>query len=208
MPLLRIRVGLPDRPGALGSVARTLGAAGADIAQVVVLERSAGRAIDDFTIGWPDGASLDVLCEAVASVRGVAVEGVWRTAEAPGVFADVEIIGRLAANPANGVAALADAAPKIFGCDWAAMLAADGSLVWASPKAPDPIARPLRPGRAGGYAFTGEDGVRYAAAPMADAERTLLLARVAAPPFHRMEVERLTQLATAADAVLGTRVVA
>jgi hypothetical protein len=31
----------------------------------------------------------------------------------------------------------------------------------------------------------------------------LLLARVAAPPFHRTEVERLIQLATAADAVLG-----
>jgi hypothetical protein len=207
MSLLRIRIGLPDRPGALGSVARTLGAAGADITQVVVLERSAGRAVDDFTIGWPDGASLDVLCEALGSVRGVAVEGVWRTAEAPGVFADVEIIGQLAANPANGIAALVDAAPKIFGGDWAAMLADDGAVVWASPKAPDPLRRPgrLAPGC---RAFTGEDGVRYAAAPMGSSGRTLLLARVAAPPFHRMEVERLTQLAAAANAVLDARLVA
>ena len=48
--LLRVRVTLPDRPGALGQVARTLGVAGADIVQVVVLERLGGRAVDDFTV--------------------------------------------------------------------------------------------------------------------------------------------------------------
>ena len=37
--LLRVRVTLPDRPGTLGQVARTLGVSGADIVQVVVLER-------------------------------------------------------------------------------------------------------------------------------------------------------------------------
>ena len=77
MRLLRVRVRLPDRPGSLGAVARTLGAAGADIVQVVVLERSAGRAIDDITVSWPQAVSFDVLCDALASVRGVAVDGVW-----------------------------------------------------------------------------------------------------------------------------------
>ncbi|MFD0851823.1 ACT domain-containing protein, partial [Actinomadura adrarensis] len=41
--LLRIRVRLPDRPGSLGKVARILGAAGADVAQMAVLERDNGR---------------------------------------------------------------------------------------------------------------------------------------------------------------------
>src|SRR5207244_9226945 len=54
--LLRLRVELPDRPGSLGQVARTLGIAGADIVSVVVLERSSGRAVDDFTVVWPASA--------------------------------------------------------------------------------------------------------------------------------------------------------
>ncbi len=202
MPLLRIRLRLPDRPGSLGTVARTLGAAGADIVQVVVLERSAGRAVDDVTVTWPDGLSLDVLCDAVASVRGVDVEGVWRTTEAPGIFSDVEVVGQMAANPPNGVVALVEAVPKIFGGDWAAMLTADGRIVHASWQAPDPLTPPPLPA-ASGRAFTGDDGVRYAFVAVGGAGQTLLLARVAAPPFHQTEVERLIQLATAAEAVLG-----
>lgn len=202
MTLLRIRIKLPDRPGSLGTVARTLGAAGADIVQVVVLERAAGRAVDDVTVVWPDGMALSALCDALAAVRGVAVDGVWRTSEAPGVFADVEVVGQMAANPPNGVVALVEAVPKIFGADWAAMLTPDGTVVHASWKAPDPLNPPPLAASAG-RAFTGEDGVRYACVPVGGPAQTLLLARVAAPPFHQTEVERLIQLATAADAVLG-----
>jgi hypothetical protein len=207
MTLLRIRIKLPDRPGSLGTVARTLGAAGADIVQVVVLERAAGRAVDDVTVTWPDGASLDVLCDALGSVRGVVLDGVWRTSEAPGVFSDVEVVGQMAANPPNGVVALVEAVPKIFGADWAAMLSPGGSVVHASWQAPNPLVPPaLHP--SSGRAFTGEDGVRYACVPVGGATQTLLLARVAAPPFHRTEIERLIQLAAAAEAVLGVSAVA
>jgi hypothetical protein len=202
MTLLRIRIKLPDRPGSLGTVARTLGAAGADIVQVVVLERTAGRAVDDVTVSWPDGVSLDVLCDALCSVRGVAVDGVWRTSEAPGVFADVEVVGQMAANPPNGVVALVEAVPKIFGADWAAMLTVDGTVIHSSWQAPDPFTPPPLT-VSSGRAFTGEDGVRYACVPVGGDSQMLLLARVAAPPFHRTEIERLIQLATAAEAVLG-----
>jgi hypothetical protein len=202
MTLLRIRIKLPDRPGSLGTVARTLGAAGADIVQVVVLERTAGRAVDDVTVTWPDGASLDVLCDALSSVRGVALDGVWRTTEAPGVFSDVEVVGQMAANPPNGVVALVEAVPKIFGADWAAMLSPGGAVMHASWQAPSPLVPPKLP-VSSGRAFTGDDGVRYACVPVGGATQTLLLARVAAPPFHRTEIERLIQLATAAEAVLG-----
>lgn len=204
---MRIRIKLPDRPGSLGTVARTLGAAGAEIVQIVVLERAAGRAVDDVTVVWPDGMALSVLCDALATVRGVAVDGVWRTREAPGVFADVEVVGQLATNPPNGVVALVEAVPKIFGADWAAMLTPDGTVVHASWTAPDPLKPPPLAASAG-RAFTAEDGVRYACVPVGRPAQTLLLARVAAPPFHQTEVERLIQLATAADAVLGVSAVA
>lgn len=207
MPLLRVRITLPDRPGSLGTVARVLGAAGADIVQVIVLERAAGRAIDDVTVTWPDGVPLNVLCDALGSVRGVGVDGVWRTREAPGVLSDVEVVGQLAANPRAGVVALVEAVPKIFGGDWAAMLDAGGEVVHASHRAPDPLVLPVPPVPAG-RTFTGTDGVRYACAAVGEPGRTLLLARVAAPPFHRTEVERLVQLATAAQAVLGVFAVA
>src|SRR3954471_4747436 len=165
MPLLRIRIRLPDRPGSLGTVARTLGVAGADIAQVVVLERSGGRAVDDITVSWPQGTSLDVLGDALVSVRGVEVDGIWRTHEAPGVFSDVEVVGQMAANPSNGVIALVEAVPKIFGGDWAAMVAGDGGVTHASWQAPDPLSVPPLP-VTGGRAFTGDDGVRYACVPI------------------------------------------
>jgi hypothetical protein len=207
MPQLRVRIKLPDRPGSLGTVARTLGATGADIVQIVVLERATGRATDDVTIVWPDGVSLNVLCDALSSVRGVEVEGVWHTSEAPGVFSDVEVVGQMAAKPEAGVIALVEAVPKIFGGDWAAMLDDTGAVVHASWQAPKQLIPPPLP-KPAGRAFTGPDGVRYACAAIGEPEQTLLLARVAAPAFHRTEVERLIQLATAAEAVLGVSAVA
>ncbi|GAB3900288.1 hypothetical protein GCM10027612_61670 [Microbispora bryophytorum subsp. camponoti] len=54
--LLRLRIALPDRPGSLSQVTGILGSAGADITQVTVLDRGDGRALDDFTVYWPDAA--------------------------------------------------------------------------------------------------------------------------------------------------------
>ena len=81
--LLRVRVTLPDRPGALGQVARTLGVAGADIVQVVVLERLGGRAVDDFTVVWPGAARVERLLAGLAAIPGVQVDGVWKAIGAP-----------------------------------------------------------------------------------------------------------------------------
>jgi hypothetical protein len=81
--LLRVRVTLPDRPGALGQVARTLGVAGADIVQVVVLERLGGRAVDDFTVVWPGASRVERLLAGLAAIPGVQVDGVWKAIGAP-----------------------------------------------------------------------------------------------------------------------------
>src|SRR5437763_227844 len=92
--LLRLRVRLPDRPGSLGQVARTLGVTGADIVQMVVLERIGGRAVDDFTVIWPAAAPVDRILAGLGAIPGVAVEGVWRSVGAPAVH--VTEIDRLA----------------------------------------------------------------------------------------------------------------
>lgn len=207
--LLRIRVRLPDRPGSLGKVARILGAAGADVVQMSVLERDGGRALDDFTVAWPAGSSIDRLIGGLGSVAGVDVEAVWPTVEPQGAFPDAALIGQLAAEPGDGLAIFTDAVPGILSADWAGLLrVASGApeLVYVSSGGIMDIGptdvRPVRP-----RAFTGADGTNYAVAPIGGLRTGLavLLARTVAPPFHRTEVFRLTQLVGAAEAVLGPR---
>jgi hypothetical protein len=209
MMLLRIRVRLPDRPGSLGKVARILGAAGADVVQMTVLERDGGRALDDFTVAWPAGTSIDRLIEGLGFVPGVEVAGVWPTIEPQGAFPDAALIGQLAAEPGDGLAIFTDALPGILSADWAGLLratSAEPALVHSSLGGSAdiglPDVRPVRP-----RAFAGPDGTNYAVAPIGGMRTGLviLVARAVAPGFHRTEVFRLTQLVTAAEAVLGPR---
>lgn len=226
--LLRLRVRLPDRPGSLGQVARTLGVTGADIVQMVVLERVGGRAVDDFTVIWPAAAPVERILAGLDAIPGVAVEGVWRSVWPPGVGgADAELVGQVAANAERGVATLVDAVPGLLSADWAAVLAvgADWALsggtgtaacdtaprvVYASWRSPGslrvPDVTPLRP-----RVFEGPGGVRFAAAPFGRAGLVLLAARGGepdapqVPAFHVTEVDRLAQLVRAAALVLGSR---
>lgn len=205
--LLRIRIRLPDRPGSLGQVARTMGAAGADVVQMAVLERDNGRAMDDFTVAWPAGAGVERLAEGLGAVPGVEIAGIWPTAEPQGAFPDAAVIGQVAAVPERGAQILADAVPAILSADWAGLAEVTGEgqaavLVHASVGGKSgedlPGLLPLRP-----RAFTGRDGVQYAVCPLAKGTVALVVARTGAPPFHRTEVFRLEQLAGAADAVLA-----
>jgi hypothetical protein len=206
--LLRIRVRLPDRPGSLGKVARILGAAGADVAQMAVLERDNGRALDDFTVAWPAGAGIDRLCDGLDSIPGVDIVGIWPTAEPQGAYPDVALIGQLAAVPDRGAITLADAVPALLSADWAG-LAETGpegtALVHISLGGLAGMELPaLEPVRA--RAFTAQDGTQFALCPITTATgstQILLVARTGAPPFHRTEVFRLAQLVGAAEAVLG-----
>ncbi|MGP4023236.1 ACT domain-containing protein [Actinomadura sp. 3N407] len=207
--LLRIRIRLPDRPGSLGRVARTLGAAGADVVQMAVLERGNGRAMDDFTVAWPAGAGVERLIEGLGSVPGVDVAGVWPTAEPQGSCPDAAVIGQVAADPARGAEILADAVPAILSADWAGLAepagegAGEAVLVHVSAGGAFgagglPELLPLRP-----RAFTAPDGTHHAICPLFAGRVALVAARTGAPPFHRTEVSRLEQLAGAADIVLA-----
>jgi hypothetical protein len=220
--LLRVRVTLPDRPGSLGQVARTLGVSGADIVQVVVLERLGGRAVDDFTVVWPGASRVERLLDGLAAVPGVRVDGLWTVAGAPVAGGpDAQLLAQVASNPADGLATLVDAVPVLLAADWAVALAVppdwadryrDGAsvVIKASWQAPDPLVvpevSPLRP-----RPLAGPDGARYAVAPFERAGLVVLAARAQAdvlPPasFHASEVDRLAQLVRATAAVLGDRV--
>jgi hypothetical protein len=228
--LLRVRVTLPDRPGSLGQVARTLGVAGADIVQVVVLERIGGRAVDDFTVLWPGAARVDRLLAGLTAVPGVKVDGVWRAIGAPvNGGHDAELLAQVAAAPANGLNTLVDAMPGLLAAEWAAALLVpadwplragagapaeplsgeDPTVVYTSWQAPDPLLIPeVTPLRA--RALDGQDGSRYAVAPFGRAGMVMLVARTSseglpAAAFHSTEVDRVAQLVKAAAVLLGDR---
>ena len=226
--LLRVRVTLPDRPGALGQVARTLGVAGADIVQVVVLERLGGRAVDDFSVVWPGASRVERLLAGLAAIPGVQVDGVWKAIGAPVTGShDAELLAQVAANPADGLATLVDAVPGLLGADWAAaaVVPADWAarsgtprplaslteptVVYASWRAPGPLRLPeITPLRA--RPLTDADGTRYAVAPFGRAGLVLVVARqdeddLPAAAFHVTEVDRAAQLVRAAAVILGDR---
>ncbi|WP_436537314.1 amino acid-binding protein [Actinoplanes sp. HUAS TT8] len=223
--LLRVRVTLPDRPGALGQVARTLGVAGADIVQVVVLERLGGRAVDDFTVVWPGAARVERLLAGLAAIPGVQVDGVWKAIGAPVSGGhDAELLAQVAANPADGLATLVDAVPGLLAADWAAaaVVPADWAarngangvnhepqVAYASWRAPSPLHLPeVTPLRARPFAEPG--GPRYAVAPFGRGGLVLLVARtdeddLQAAAFHVTEVDRVAQLVRAAAVILGDR---
>lgn len=232
--LLRVRVTLPDRPGSLGQVARTLGVCGADIVQVLVLERRSSRAVDDITMIWPGAARVERLLTSLGELPGVRVDGLWQVTGAPvGDGYDAQLLAQLADNPDDGLATMVDAVPGLLAADWAAAVAVpadwpvrdrDPSLapvgraatsargclvVKASWQLADPILVPeVSPVRA--KPMAGPGGARYAVAPFARAGLVLVAARVHGDPlppasFHRTEVDRLAQLVGAAAAVLGDR---
>jgi hypothetical protein len=232
--LLRVRVTLPDRPGALGQVARTLGVAGADIVQVVVLERLGGRAVDDFSVVWPGANRVERLLAGLAAIPGVQVDGVWKAIGAPVSGGhDAELLAQVAANPADGLATLVDAVPGLLAADWAAAafvpadwaarsgvprplpaepgfsLGAEPTVAYASWRAPAPLQLPeITPLRA--RPLAGPGSTHYAIAPFGRAGLVLVVARtdeddLPAAAFHITEVDRVAQLVRAAAVILGDR---
>ncbi|MGC5030742.1 amino acid-binding protein [Micromonospora sp. DT229] len=219
--LLRVRVTLPDRPGTLGQVARTLGVSGADIVQVVVLERLGGRAVDDFTVVWPGAARVERLLAGLAAIPGVQVDGVWRAIGAPTTTGqDAELLAQVAANPTDGLATLVDAVPGLLAADWAvaAVVPVDwasrtdgggatvGHASWRTPVPPKlPEVTPLR-----ARSVTVPDGGHFAIAPFGRAGLVMVVCRerseaLTPATFHSTEVDRLAQLVRASAVILGDR---
>lgn len=77
-----VRVWLPDRPGALGSVASRIGAVRGDVIGIDILETGEGVAVDDLLIRIPHESPIDLLVAEIEEVDGVVVEAVEAVAEA------------------------------------------------------------------------------------------------------------------------------
>src|SRR3546814_13432729 len=69
-----VRVWLPDRPGALGEVATAIGAVQAEIVGIDILERCAGRALDELAVQPHHAATVPRLVSSLRAVPRVATE--------------------------------------------------------------------------------------------------------------------------------------
>jgi hypothetical protein len=200
--LARIRLRVPDRPGALGRVASAIGAVSGDIAAVDVLQSEAGQALDDVVVRVRDGAHRGRVRDTLATVPGVAVEGVHSPEPPAAGHADLQLVAQVLARPERALQTLVDGAPAALGVDWAGLVEDPGdapvgvpmSLSTAAPAALSPVGGPftLRP-------LTVElpDGERHPGAlvPLAGCGVGLLVARAGGLAVHRSELWRLEQLA-------------
>jgi hypothetical protein len=117
-----LRVVLPDRPGALGAVATALGAVGADILSIDVIERSEDSATDDIVVELPPDRLADSLVSAAATVEGVQVESIRPYAGQIDPHRELELLERLAEDPASGLPVLCDGVARVFRAGWALAL--------------------------------------------------------------------------------------
>ncbi|MDI2127296.1 ACT domain-containing protein [Yinghuangia seranimata] len=209
--LFRLRVSLPDRPGSLARVTQALGASGADVLQMTVLERDTGRAVDEFTVSCPGEGPVGRLVEALETLAGVRVDGCWAAGEVPGTSPELDVLGQVARDPGRAVATLVDAAPGLFHAEWAVATRGSKSRSvvhssWQAPNAPKlPLVSPLRPLALEFDRTAHGAGVYGAAAPIGLSWLTLFVVRTEGPAFHRSELERLGRVVDVILGVLGTR---
>lgn len=211
-----LRVQLPDRPGTLGAVASALGAIGADILSVDVVERGSGLAIDDLVVELPSGRLPDVLITAAESIEGVEVDAVRPYAGVLDTHRELELVEDIAEDPRNGLAVFTEGVPKIIRAGWAVVVSWDGGTahrLTSSSAAPEtklqtppwlPLARAT--------VLDGEDswvpetwqqlGTELAATPLGKPDRVLLVGRPGGPMFRAAEVARLAHLAGIVSVVL------
>ena len=128
-----IRVWMPDRPGALGALASRIGAVGGDVTGIDILERGAGRAIDELVVELPDDALVELLVNEIHQVDGVDIESIRPAAEAlhdPRVDA-LETAALLvgAPTPSAAIEELCVHGVRTVGAHWGVVLdLADGSI--------------------------------------------------------------------------------
>ncbi|MDD7940396.1 ACT domain-containing protein [Actinomycetospora lutea] len=215
-----LRVVLPDRPGTLGALASALGAEGADILSVDVVERGGGSAVDDLVVDMPSSRLPDVLITAAEAVDGVVVESVRPFAGALDTTRELELVETIAARPEEGLIRLAEGVPRLFRSAWALITENTGEgtrvrRVASSAAAPETEAAELPwlplskatvldpdAGHTVPDAWTALD-TELAAAPLGRPERAVVVGRPGGPAFRPSELARLSHLAGIVATITG-----
>ena len=125
-----VRVWLPDRPGALGAVASRIGAVRGDVVGIEILERGAGRVVDELLVELPDDEVVSLLVREIAQVEGVDVEDirpVRRSAERDPLRIALDLVEQESASALLDV--LVEHVADEFEADWVAIAGEDGVTI-------------------------------------------------------------------------------
>lgn len=202
-----VRIWLPDRPGALGQVASRIGAVGGDLVGIDILERGAGRAIDELLVELSDASILDLLTRELREVDGVDVEDIRPVGDEARDQRQDALETAIALVEARAVdqllIALANRASRGFEAEWAAVISFDSpealATVGRAPEVPW-ISAFVAGSRASLRVAAGDAGPADIAWSTLDgADLTLVLGR-GGRPFRARERHQLTALVRIADA--------
>lgn len=209
-----LRVLLPDEPGSLGAVASALGAVGADIVTLDVVERQAdGTVIDDLLVELPLGGRADTLVSAARSIPGVEVTWLSRYNAGGDLHRDLEAVEAMTERPSRADRVLVDLAPGIFHADWAALItigSAGGEVRHATPGAPGlpngtvpwlPLSEPTRLELPDDWSTAGWRDLTAGAVPLGAAQTSVVIARRGGPELLNSELARLAHLAALATTI-------
>lgn len=205
--MLLIRVRLPRRPGSLGIVASALGALGADINLVEIVEKREDVELDEFILDLPPSQTVESLVATCDSLDQVQVEWVRNYPRGGGIEYDVDLHRRMTAESSQAGEILVSAAPLVFRADWSMLLevSAELRIVERSRDAPDLDADTLR----GLQPFdvthrgvvTADPGrsreVHHAMVSPMRQDRVIVVARRGEPAFFASELARLAYLTDA-----------
>jgi hypothetical protein len=202
MTFAKLRVWLDDHPGTLGTLASLIGGHDGDVVGIDVLERGAGRVIDELVVQIPHPDVIDEIAATLAATRGIDVES---AVTLPGPLPDPrvdalelasQLLAQLDVDPL--LRTLSEATRLQFRAQWSIVM---------DPVAPSPLAFSGKPPPvrwlasfvAGARLATSADGPRDVAwAPLDLSELVLLLGRNG-EPFRDRERRQLTALGRIAD---------
>lgn len=216
-----IRVLLPDEPGALGELARSLGSSGANINSVDVVETLPdGTVMDDIVVTVPKDVMADVIVSAAQDAEGVLVDSIRPFAgrvDRRGQIVMLSEVAEHADNPRRALEVLVGVLPRSMSSTWALVLRASAPVtrVAASQAAPAddgrahesiPVNAPriLNPDTEDWIPETWSllDSV-LAAAPLPGTDFVVVVARTAGPDYLAGEVSQLGHLAKVCGAILS-----
>jgi hypothetical protein len=201
-----VRVWLPDRPGALGAVASRIGAVRGDVVGIEILERGAGRAIDELVVELPDANLLGLLVSEIDQVDGVDVEDVRPARDHlhdPRLDALETAAAMVAATSASSLLDVLVARARLdLETEWSAIVDVDDRLLLASDGAPPPpgwLIAFVGGSRSSAAVTAGECGPDDIAwAGLAGGRLALVLGRCGRP-FRARERRQLAAVARIAD---------
>lgn len=207
-----LRVELPDVPGSLGRLASAVGATGANIEAIEIVEhRLDGFAVDDVFVQPPPGLMPDSIVSACTSLHGVKVQWISRYTAGENITRDLEVVEAMTEMPTEAIRRLVSLVPETFRVDWAMALRRQEErieIIERSSAAPDAVPPEVtwpadfRRGRRFTLPEPYQD-ILVAACPLAPNEM-LVIARSGGPPILDSEIARMGHLAALAGSIRAT----